>query len=130
MKSFFIAVNGAKTANPSETEKLLNESNVNLNQSDLVQNVNSDSNDVSTHFINEVKDASFIVNNADNNDEETVLLVGQNECRVRKSRTFGAFMYLADVFLSILIFSPIVAFYWYGTWTFLGKIKTLLFDNI
>lgn len=112
MKSFLIAINDAKAASQTETEKLLNDSNVNSSQADLAQNVNSDSNDISTHFSNSL-------NNDSNNDEETVLITRQDEFRIRTSRAFGAFMYLADVFLSILIFSPIVAFYWYGTWTFL-----------
>ena len=28
-------------------------------------------------------------------------------------------IYFVDIFVSLLVFSPLVAFYWYGTWTFL-----------
>jgi hypothetical protein len=37
----------------------------------------------------------------------------------KNSNLKSCFLYLADVLLSIFVFSPLVAFYWYSTWTLL-----------
>lgn len=36
-------------------------------------------------------------------------------------KTFRNFIYSSDVLLSIVLFSPIVSIYWYGTWTYLDN---------
>lgn len=82
-----------------------NKNNNNVVQVNNVLNVN---NDITNE--NDDENASLLVNSI--NNDETVNRNNENKVKTRC-------LYFLDMLLSVVFFSPMSSFYWYGTWLYL-----------